>query len=160
MYLVLDSSGKNLPLYTICVLHLKMKVSLIMLLLAAIVATGATMTSAYAQQNGESMEAMEAMESMEAMEAPMPPSPFAPGSSVYFPQAMIGQITSNLPLPPFDMANGNAIFGVIIPNLGTWIHQEVSPHFADPSLSFRYVTLILNAGYDATAPYHETAVGV
>ena len=27
-------------------------------------------------------------------------------------------------------------------------------------LCFRYVTLILNAGYDATAPYHETAVGV
>lgn len=132
-----------------------MKVSSMMLLLAAVVATGATMTSAYAQQNGESMEAMEAMEA-----PPMPPSPFAPGQSVYFPGFMIDQITSNLPLPPFDMTNGNAIFGVIIPNLGTWIHQEVSPHFADPSLSFRYVTLILNAGYDATAPYHETAVGV
>ena len=73
---------------------------------------------------------------------------------------MITMLTSNPPLPPFDMENGNAVFGVIIPNLGTWIHQEVSPHFSDPSLSFRYVTLILNAGYDATAPYHETAVGV
>ena len=42
--------------------RLKMKVSSMMLLLAVVVATGATMTSAYAQQNGESMEAMEAME--------------------------------------------------------------------------------------------------
>ena len=125
-----------------------MKTSSMILLLAAVAATGATMTSAYAQQSEDSAQ------------APSPPSPFAPGQSIYLSDPMITMFTSQLPLPPFDMANGNAVFGVIIPNLGTWIHQEVSPHFSDPSLSFRYVTLILNAGYDATAPYHETAVGV
>ena len=64
------------------------------------------------------------------------------------------------PLPPFDMDNGNAIYEVVIPYLGSWIHQEVTPHFGDPSLAFRYVTIILNSGFDATAPYHESAVGV
>ncbi len=113
----------------------------LVLLAAAVAIAGATMaTTAHAQQAGA-------------------PSPFAPGQSVYFSDPMIEMIISQAPLPPFDMDEGNAVFGVIIPNLGTWIHQEVSPHFADPSLSFRYVTLILNAGYDATAPYHETAVG-
>lgn len=48
-----------------------------MLLLAAVVATGATMTSAYAPQNGESMEAME---STEAMEAPIPHHRLLPDS--------------------------------------------------------------------------------
>lgn len=121
-----------------------------MLLMAAVVVTGAAMTTnTYAQESGDSMET-----------PPSPPSPFAPGQSIYLSDPMINMLTSQLPLPPFDMDNGNAVFGVIIPNLGTWIHQEVSPHFSDPSLSFRYVTLILNAGYDATAPYHETAVGV
>ncbi len=65
-----------------------------------------------------------------------------------------------LPLPPFDMDNGNAIYEVVIPYLGSWIHQEVTPHFGDPALAFRYVTIILNSGFDATAPYHESAVGV
>lgn len=116
--------------------------NILMLSITALAVVGATMaTTAHAQQSG-------------------PPSPFAPGQSVYFSDPMINMIISQAPLPPFDMDTGNAVFGVIIPNLGTWIHQEVSPHFSDPSLSFRYVTLILNAGYDATAPYHETAVGV
>ena len=125
-----------------------MKISTARLLLAAVaVAAVAMTTNAYAQQSEDAA-------------APAPPSPFAPGQSIYFSDPMINGITSQLPLPPFDMENDNAIFKLIIPNLGTWIHQEVSPHFSDPSLSFRYVTLILNAGYDATAPYHETAVGV
>lgn len=61
---------------------------------------------------------------------------------------------------PADMRNVNVVFNVIIPYLGSWLHEDVTPYFADPSIAFRYVTLILNAGYDATAPYHPTAVGV
>ena len=65
--------------------------------------------------------------------------------------------------PPHNnvtLDNANVVFNVVIPYLGGWIHEEVTPYFADPSVAFRYVTLILNAGYDASAPYHETAVGV
>ncbi len=61
---------------------------------------------------------------------------------------------------PANMSNVNVVFNVVIPYLGGWIHEDVSPYFADPSVSFRYVTLILNVGYDASAPYHPTAVGV
>jgi len=71
-----------------------------------------------------------------------------------------GQPTFNPPHQPADMTNANVVFNVIIPYLGGWIHEEVTPYFADPSVAFRYVTLILNAGYDASAPYHATAVGV
>ena len=127
---------------------MKMNITTIMILAATVVVAG-TITGAHAQSTEDSMEAPAEM-----------PSPFAPGQSIYLGDPMITALTTQLPLLPFDMANGNAVFGVVIPNMGTWIHQEVSPHFADPSLSFRYVTLILNAGYDATAPYHETAVGV
>ena len=102
---------------------------------AAVAGTAMMTTDAHAQSMSDSMEGP----------PPAPPSPFAPGQSIYLSDPMITMLTSQLPLPPFDMANGNAVFGVIIPNLGTWIHQEVSPHFADPALSFRYVTLILNA---------------
>lgn len=69
----------------------------------------------------------------------------------------------SLPPPiggPFDMTDVNVIPAVVIPYLGSWIHEEVTPYFADPSVAFRYVTLLLNAGYDATAPYHPTATGV
>lgn len=60
----------------------------------------------------------------------------------------------------FDMVNGNALHGVFIPHLAPFIQQEVAPNFNDPSLLFRYVTLLLNGAFDAVAPYHETAVGV
>ena len=62
--------------------------------------------------------------------------------------------------PAFTMADGNAVFGVVIPHLGTWIYNSISPNFAEPSLAFRYVTIILNVGYDATAPYSTSAKGV
>ena len=58
------------------------------------------------------------------------------------------------------MEHGNAVFGVVIPHLGTWIYNSISPNFAEPSLAFRYVTIILNVGYDATAPYSTDAKGV
>jgi len=88
-----------------------------------------------------------------AVDAPFPP--FPPYPSPPFPP---GYTSYNN--PTFTMADGNAVFGVVIPNLGTWIYENISPNFAEPSLAFRYVTIILNVGYDATAPYSATAKGV
>ena len=79
---------------------------------------------------------------------PFPPYPF--------PTNPPGSYTN----PTFTMADGNAVFGVVIPHLGTWIYNSISPNFAEPSLAFRYVTIILNVGYDATAPYSTDAKGV
>lgn len=90
---------------------------------------------------------------------PFPPYPLPPYPPGYTgPQFPPGYTSYNH--PGFNMTHGNAVFGVIIPNLGTWIYEEVSHNFADPSLAFRYVTLILNVGYDATAPYSQSAKGV
>ncbi len=89
---------------------------------------------------------------------------FPPGQYLYWGDEQINRITKEFTeekfLPPFSMSDGNAVNQVIIPKFGSWLNQEVTPHFTDPSLAIRYVTLMLNAGYDATAPYHETAVGV
>lgn len=71
-----------------------------------------------------------------------------------------GNPTFSPPNAPATLDDVNVVFNVIIPYLGSWIHEDVTPYFADPSVAFRYVTLILNAGYDASAPYHPTAVGV
>ena len=60
----------------------------------------------------------------------------------------------------FDMVHGNALHGAFIPHLAPFILEEVSPTLNDPSILFRYVTLLLNGAFDAVAPYHETAVGV
>ena len=40
------------------------------------------------------------------------------------------------------------------------IFQFVSPSGGDATLVLRLTTLITNAWFDATAPYHPTAVGV
>ena len=93
---------------------------------------------------------------------PLSQSPFAPGQMIYLRDSIIDRITSQPPpFPPIaNLETGNAARQAIVPYMAVWLHQEVTPHFSDPTLAFRYVTLSLNAGYDATAPYHETAVGV
>lgn len=91
------------------------------------------------------------------------PNPlFLPGQYVYLSQSQIDDLTTGFVdrLPPVDIDSDNIVELVSTPIFGGWMNQEVSPHFGDPSLAFRYLTLMLNAGYDATAPYHETAVGV
>lgn len=40
------------------------------------------------------------------------------------------------------------------------IFQDISPSGGDATLVLRTTTLVTNAWFDATAPYHETAVGV
>ena len=89
------------------------------------------------------------------------PPPFPPFDRFLPPQAIPpGYDRNSNNNPFFNMTTGNAVFGVVIPNLGTWIYEEISPNFAEPSLAFRYVTIILNVGYDATAPYSQNAKGV
>ncbi len=58
-----------------------------------------------------------------------------------------------------DLANGNAAIEVVIPSAVPAIF-EVSPSGGDASLVLRFTTIITNAWYDSTAPYHPTAVGV
>ena len=85
-----------------------------------------------------------------------------PGQYIYLSKSQIYDITTGLVdrLPLLDIDRDSIVSGALTPIWGGWLHEEVTPHFTDPSLAFRYITLMLNAGYDATAPYHETAVGV
>ena len=58
-----------------------------------------------------------------------------------------------------DLDNGNAAIEVVIPSAIPAI-TEVSPSIGDATLVLRFTTMITNSWYDATAPYHPTAVGV
>ena len=59
---------------------------------------------------------------------------------------------------PFDFDTGNAAIEVIIPAAVPAIFAAVKP--GDAPLVLRFTTLLTNAWFDATAPYHPTAVGV
>ena len=60
----------------------------------------------------------------------------------------------------FDMKSGNAMYSVIIPHTAGWFRQDITPNANDAPLIFRIETVLLNAAFDATAPYHPTAVGI
>ena len=76
------------------------------------------------------------------------------GAAVAVPQSRGGRDRT------FDLDHGDAGQEVIGPAVGYWIHQNVSPGFNDVSMVFRYFHLLVNAMYDAVAPYHPTAVGI
>ncbi|MEM7220915.1 MAG: vanadium-dependent haloperoxidase [Pseudomonadota bacterium] len=61
---------------------------------------------------------------------------------------------------PFDFDTGNAATEVVIPAIVPILAQQVSPTFGDATLVLRVTTLVTNGWFDATAPYHPTAVGV
>jgi hypothetical protein len=61
---------------------------------------------------------------------------------------------------PFDFDTGNAAIEVVIPTVAPIIFSDISPTGGDATLVLRATTLITNSWYDATAPYHPTAVGV
>ena len=98
----------------------------------------------------------------EASALPAPHDLTLSGQYVYLDEAILERLYMETATGTslFDMDDGNAVFDLLIPNVGTWLHQDVTPLFTDAPLAFRYSTLILNAGYDATAPYDEHAVGV
>ena len=58
----------------------------------------------------------------------------------------------------FNLDTDNAAIDIVIPSFASVILQEVSP--GDAPFIFRTQTLLANAWFDATAPYHPTAVGV
>jgi hypothetical protein len=68
------------------------------------------------------------------------------------------------PLPaaaqPYDLANGNAAVEIVIPAVAPVIFLDVSNSGGDATLVLRVTTLVTNAWFDATAPYHPSAVGV
>lgn len=58
-----------------------------------------------------------------------------------------------------NLKNGNAAIEVVIPNAIPAVF-EASPSGGDATLVLRFTTLLANSWYDATAPYHPTAIGV
>jgi hypothetical protein len=60
----------------------------------------------------------------------------------------------------FDLDTGNAAVEVVIPTVLPVVFSDVSPTGGDATLVLRITTMTTNAWFDATAPYHETAVGV
>lgn len=61
-------------------------------------------------------------------------------------------------LGSFDFDTGHAPIEVIIPAVVPVIFGNVAP--GDATIVLRFTTLLTNAWFDATAPYHPTAVGV
>ncbi len=73
---------------------------------------------------------------------------------------LLPQIGRAQSLPPPDLDNGNILIELIIP---TFIPVALGPEAlapGDATLILRGTTLIMNASFDAIAPYHPTAVGV
>jgi len=77
---------------------------------------------------------------------------------VFFLYTIVG--SSQDPAKAFNAAQGNAAIEIIIPNVDPVFFQEATLHGGDPSILIRYTTLIVNAWFDAVAPYHPTAVAV
>jgi hypothetical protein len=74
---------------------------------------------------------------------------------------LIGSIVHNRPaLASFNLDTGNAPIEVIIPVVAPIIFIDVSPSGSDATLVLRVTTIVTNAWFDATAPYHATAQGV
>jgi hypothetical protein len=64
------------------------------------------------------------------------------------------------PLPPYEPVNGNGAIQVVIPAVLPTLFQFVSQRGMDATLVIRTTTLLTTSWYDATAPYHPTAVGM
>lgn len=72
-------------------------------------------------------------------------------------------LTATMRIPAqaaFNFDTGNAPIEVIIPAVAPIIFSEVSPSGSDATLVLRITTLVTNAWFDASAPYHPTALGV
>ena len=59
-----------------------------------------------------------------------------------------------------NLDTGNAPVELIIPTVAPIIFTDVSPSGGDATLVLRVTTLITNSWFDASAPYHPTAVGI
>jgi len=59
-----------------------------------------------------------------------------------------------------DLDTGNAAIELVVPTVIPVAYQDISATAGDATLILRATTLITNVWFDATAPYHPTAVGV
>jgi len=73
---------------------------------------------------------------------------------------LLASVVYNKPTARFDLDTGNAPIEVIIPVVAPIIFTDVSPSGSDATLVLRVTTLVTNAWFDATAPYHATAQGI
>lgn len=60
----------------------------------------------------------------------------------------------------FDFDTSNGAIDFVVNSIPQEVFNEVSPGGGDASLVLRVTTLLTNAWFDASAPYHKTAVGV
>jgi len=60
----------------------------------------------------------------------------------------------------FNLDTGNAPIEVVIPAVAPIIFMDISPSGGDATLVLRVTTLVTNAWFDASAPYHPRAQGV
>ncbi|MGH1538909.1 MAG: vanadium-dependent haloperoxidase [Arenicella sp.] len=61
---------------------------------------------------------------------------------------------------PFDFDTGNAAFEIVIQTVEPVVTEKVSLSGGDATLVLRITSMVTNSWFDATAPYHPTAVGV
>jgi hypothetical protein len=80
------------------------------------------------------------------------PHTFAPGGQQLTTQAPTQQMGA------YDFDNGNAAVELVIPAVVPELFKFVKP--GDATIVLRFTTMITNSWYDATAPYHPTAIGV
>ena len=76
------------------------------------------------------------------------------------PLLMVASVVYSKPAMSFNLDTGNAPIEVIIPAVAPIIFTDVSPSGSDATLVLRVTTLVTNAWFDASAPYHNTAQGV
>jgi hypothetical protein len=60
----------------------------------------------------------------------------------------------------YDFATGNAAVEVVISTVAPVIFRDISPSGGDAPLVLRATTMVTNSWFDASAPYHASAVGV
>ncbi|MEE3159854.1 MAG: hypothetical protein VX283_02995, partial [Pseudomonadota bacterium] len=60
----------------------------------------------------------------------------------------------------YDLQTGNAPVELVISKVAPAIFQDISATAGDATLVLRVTAQVTNAWYDASAPYHPTAVGV
>ncbi|MEL6544963.1 MAG: vanadium-dependent haloperoxidase [Myxococcota bacterium] len=74
--------------------------------------------------------------------------------------AVVAFATPDLAKAQYDFDNGNAAFEIAIQAVAPVIFEEFSETAGDATLVLRATLFTTNAWYDASAPYHPTAVGV
>lgn len=94
-----------------------------------------------------------------ALDPPPPPLSCVPPS--FLPTTPPTQCQIDLTTNPSAFLDDcNAAADLVIPTVLPIIFQDISATASDATLVLRLTTLVTNAWYDATAPYHPTAVGV